>query len=300
MSVITTVEAVPSRIRVFFTFFEGRPKGEDARRVEQILSPEQLRQVNRGDEGDDDGTGRANVYVNSLREAQNLGLIELTDGDKLRPASLPELSGASADERFIEWIEPRLLMPEQAALLSQQNFAPALAWLLMQSPLRPIPFAQAVSASINQEFGTAVQCFDLTSKERFQNLAYWAKYLGYATLVQDRSVVPDPTSAIKRRLSRIFGGNAELRVEDFLRELSALAPVFELGSVREELEGKSSTRRTEHGAQRLSASTSLALRRLADAKVIELRELSDAGVRIISVGDLQQRVSHVALSGSVA
>lgn len=300
MSVITTVEAVPSRIRVFFTFFEGRPKGEDARRVEQMLSPEQLRQAARGDEADDDGTTRANVYVNSLREAQNLGLVELVDGDRLCPTALPARSGASADERFIEWIEPRLLVPDQALRFSQQNFAPALAWLLMQSPLHPIPFAKNVSASINHEFGTEVQCFDLTSKERFQNLAYWAKYLGYATLVQDRSVVPDPTSAIRRRLPRIFGRNAELRVEEFLRELAGLTPVFELGSVREELESKSAARRAEQGSQRLSASTSLALRRLADAKLLELRELSDAGVRIINVGDMQQRVSHVALARRLA
>jgi hypothetical protein len=300
VSVITTVEAVPSRIRLFFNFFEARPKGEDARRVEQMLSPEPLRKASGGDEAVDDGTARANVYAHSLNEVLNLGLVERVEGDKLRPAALAELKGPSADERLIEWIEPRLLMPEQAALLSQQNFAPALAWLLMQSPLHPIRFAKNVSADIAQEFGTEVQSFDLTNKERFQNLAYWAKYLGYATLVQERSVVPDPTSAIKRHLPRIFARSPELRVEDFLRELAALAPVFELGSVREELEGKSSARRAEQGSQRLSASTSLALRRLADAKVLELRELSDAGVRILSVGDLQQRVSHVALTRSVA
>lgn len=294
MSVITTVEAVPSRLRAFYAFFRGRPKGEDAARVEHMLSPAPLRQPGKNEEAEGDEAGRANVYRNSLREALNLKLLE-EEGDRLRPTGIVSGEATSLDEQFLRWVEPRLLDPAQAAVYEQRSVAYALAWLLMQSPLLPIPFAQNVATRIKREFSEEADAFDLTSKERFQNLAYWAKYLGYATLLQDRCVVADPTLAMKRLLPGVFTHHTELRVDDFFRALAALVPVFEEGVIREELEGRSESQRGRAASQRLSGSTSLALRRLSDAKIVELRELSDAGVRILDLGDVQQRVSHIAL-----
>jgi len=285
MSVITTVEAVPNRIRLFFDVMSEKPKGEDAEKLEAQLAPGVLRTKESAPEGEDQSP--AAVYRNPLREATKLQVVTERD----RKLFGPDMPKGGSD--FLDWVEPRLLKKEEATKYEQSLVPYSVAWLLMQSPLKPLPFAQNYKTQIEKDYGSGYDSFDLTSKERFQNLAYWTRYLGYSAFMTDRSVVCDPTVALRRKLPVIFANNEELRVADFFGALAEEVSVFEGGSVREELESALAKVRGARVDQRLSQSTSLALVRLEAEGVLQLRELSDAAVKILDLGDGQRRVSHL-------
>ncbi len=294
MSVVTTVEAVPSRLRLIFDYFCAKTHSETLERIENLMSPPVLRH------GGDDGDNPAVMFRNTLREAYSLKMVEENDG-KLRFASeLQDKKRKDIDTLFVDWIEPRLLNPSINAEFQQENVALAFAWLLMQSPLRPLQFGENHAGLIRQQFGEGADVFDLTNKERFQNLAYWARYLGYCTLIGDRSVVADPTCALARWLPRIFATEKELSIDSLLRELATKVPVLEDGAIRRRLEGDLVANSLQRDPQRLSQSTSLALTRLAERGKIAFKDLSDAKNRILDLGDKMQRVSHVVLLGREA
>lgn len=286
MSVLTTVEAVPNRLRLFFDFLSGKLKGEDPDRMQALLSPGALQTKELAPESSDQSP--SGVYQNPLREAIRLQIAKVVDGKFVGP----EFSDGK--QSFADWIEQRLLRKHEAEQHGQRWVPYAFAWLLMQSPLRPLPFGDNYSPRIEKDFGPEYECFDLTSKERFQNLGYWACHLGYGTFLADRALIPDPTPALMSKLSIVFNGNSDLRIGDFMSALAEQVSVFEGGAVREELEAVLAKQRGAREEQRLSQATSLALLRLESRGVIALRELSDAAVRILDLGASgTRRVSHI-------
>ena len=294
MSVVTTVEAVPNRLRLIFDYFCGKTQSEPIERIENLMSPPALRHG--GNDWDIDNP--ALVLRNTLREAYALKMVEESDGKLRFAGEIQDKRRRDIDTLFVDWVENRLLAPSINDEYRQENVAPALAWLLMQSPLRPLPFRENHADLIRQQFGEGSNVFDLTNKERFQNLVYWARYLGYCTLIGNRSVVPDPSGALSRWMPRIFGGVKEMTVENLLRELAAKVPVLEEGAVRRRLEGDLVADPLRRDPNRLSQSTSLALKRLAVRGKIAFKDLSDAHNRILDLGDKTQRVSHVVLLGN--
>lgn len=289
MSVITTVEAVPSRLRLIFEHFYEKNQVETTERLENLLSPPALRHG--GDEGE--GGGAATIFNNALREAYALGIVEESEG-KVKFAAAPLAKGKKdIDEVFIDWIEPRLLEPNLSIEFRQENFAPALAWLLMQSPLQPLPFSETPVGIIHRQLGQGVEeSLGLTNKERFQNLAYWARYLGYCSLINGRAVIADPTGALTRWLPRLLTKGSEVSIDNLIRDLALKVPVFDGGGVRQRIEEMSSDRPE---VRRISQSTALALKRLEERGLVVLKDLSDAQNRIMDLGDRTQRVSHILL-----
>lgn len=297
MSVITTVEATPSRLRLFFTSMIGRPLASTRDKLSALMAPAPLR---RGGADGDEG-GSANVFSNSLREALAIGIVEAEDPDQIRPgARMPSHLGADTDATFKAWIEPRLLNQTEATSAQQENVPSALAWLLLQDPLRPIPFAVELRNLLATQFDETSP-FDLSAKERFQNLVYWAHYLGLASLGPGRAVIADPTRAIERHLPAVFGGKSEVPIDHACRALADTLPCLDGGSARSMVESQLKSPLGPEGHQRLSRSYSLALKRLEYRKVISFRDLSDAQIRILDLGDgKMQRVSHlIAGEGSV-
>lgn len=290
MSVVTTVEAVPSRLRLIFEYFIGKSQPESFERVEGLMSPPALRH------GADaaDGDNPANLFRNTLREAYAMKMLEECDGKLRFPDPPVDKKRKDIDALFIDWVEPRLLASDASATFQQENVAPAIAWLLMQSPLRPLSFGDNYAGLIRQQLGENSDIFDLTNKERFQNLAYWARYLGYCTLIGARAVVADPSGALARWLPRVFAGEDEMTIDNLIRELAQRVPVLEEGVIRRRIEDAAiDTARRD--PQRLSQSTSLALKRLAERGRIAFKDLSDAQNRILDLGDRTQRISHVVI-----
>jgi len=304
MSIITTAQAVPSRLFAIYAALYDSEKGEVKAHIEAWATPPSLSDRRT----DDDGEQNTTLFSNSLAEARRVGLVEEMD-DKLRLTADARNSGRSDDDieqRFLDYMRQVLFDADRAAETQQSSFMLALCWFLSSNPLRPMNFKDAPQNSIKSQIGDHAGRTQLTSINRYQNFLYWARYLGFATIVggsnnpddvTSRKVVPDPVKAIERALPHVFSETKELPIEQFLARLSAIYPVFETGSVREEFDAMRVTVATDRD-KRLSVTTSLALQRLSDRQKITLSSVADASPRILDFGSREGRVSHIAVRGT--
>jgi hypothetical protein len=196
-----------------------------------------------------------------------------------------------------------LFDPARAAETQQGGFMIALSWFLSSNPLRPMNFSEAPQNGLKAEVGEYASKTELTSLHRYQNFLYWARYLGFATIVgggsdaedvTSRRAIPDPLKAIESALPEIFADTNDLPIEHFLRRLAAIFPVFETGSVRQEFEAMRLTPVAD-GDKRLSIATSLALQRLVDRQRLTMTSVADAAGRILDFGSREGRASRVQL-----
>jgi hypothetical protein len=211
--------------------------------------------------------------------------------------------GKDSEAYFLAYMRRTLFDPDRAAETQQLGFMIALSWFLSLSPLRPMSFSEPPQNSLKAQIGDHASKTELTSLNRYQNFLYWARYLGFATIVggsndpedvTSRRVIPDPAKAIESALPAIFSETNDLPVEQFLTRLSAIFPVFESGSVRQNFEAMRSTAVVALD-QRLSIATSLALRRLVDRQLLTMTSVADAASRILDFGSREERVSRIAL-----
>lgn len=301
MSIVTTAQAVPSRLFAIYAALFDSDSGEVKDRIESWATPPSLS----GRGADDDGEPTTTLFSNALQEARRIGLVEESD-DKLKltvEARGGGKKGRESEAYFLAYMKQTLFDPARAAETQQAGFMIALAWFLSANPLRPMNFSEAPQVGMRAEIGDHAQKTELTSLNRYQNFLYWARYLGFATIVggardaddlNARRVIPDPVRAIDAALPAIFSEANELPIEQFLTRLSGIFPVFEKGSVREEFEAMRLTPMIDIH-QRLSITTSIALQRLVDRQRLHLGSVADAPARILDFGNREGRVSHVAL-----
>jgi hypothetical protein len=301
MSIVTTAQAVPSRLYSLYSSLVDNPDGEVRERLEGWATPSSLR--TRGGT-DEDGETATTLFTNTLAEAKRLGLVEEI-GDRLRiPTEAREGFSRKTEheERFRAYLTRTLFDPSRAAETQQAGFMLALAWFLTLNPMVPIGFATAPQNLLRSGLGEQYLRTELTSLNRYQNFLYWARYLGFATLFgardQDegkdaRRVFPDPYIAIASALPTIFSFNRELSGEAFMGRLAGIFPVFEGGSVRQEIEQMSGSS-PYSSDRRLSPATSLALQRLADRQRIEMITRADAPPLLLDLGGRMERVTHIA------
>jgi hypothetical protein len=162
-------------------------------------------------------------------------------------------------------------------------------------------FSEGPQIALRIEIGDHASKTELTSINRYQNFLYWARYLGFATIVggrdtddsRSRRAIPDPARAIEAALPAIFAADDKLPIEAFLSRLSAIFPVFETGSIRKDYDAMR-LKPPVDTAHRLSIATSIALQRLADRQRITLSVVPDAPARVLDFGVREGRVSHVA------
>jgi hypothetical protein len=301
MSVVTTFEAVPSRLYAIYAALFDSEGGEVKDRIEAWATPPSLS----GRGGDDDGQPTTMLFSNTLLEARRLGLVEEAD-DKLRLSGQSRggaKKGADNEALFKAYMRATLFDPARAAETMQAGFMFAMAWFLSANPLRPMNFSEPPQNAIKGQIGEHAGRTELTNLSSFQNFLYWARYLGFATIVgggreaedlTSRRVFPDPVKAIEAVLPAIFSEANDLSIDQFLARLSAIYPVFETGSVRQEYEALRLAPLSD-GGRRLSVATSVALQRLADRQRLTLTKVADASARILDFGLREERVSRVAL-----
>ena len=292
MSIVTNFQAVPSRLLSVYAAVAETEDGVLRENLESWATPPSL--STRGG-GDEDG-GSTALFTNSLSEARRLGLVE-EEGDRLIvPESARGKGGRNADlqAHFLSYLRETLFDPERAASAGQAGVLIALAWFLTKSPLQPVGFSDAPQNQLRTDLGQFAERAELGSTSSFQNLLYWARFLGFATVVGDagsRRAFPDPSRAISAVLDRVLPDNSWVDIDVFLNRLAAIYPVLEGGSVREEVEASSTVPPANDG--RLSVASSLALQRLADRGSISLDVVADAKARILDFGGSTKRVSRV-------
>lgn len=288
MSIVSVAEAMPNRLLAIYGALLARTGGETRERLKAQMVPPSLR-------GGRDNQSTA-VFDASLREARAIGLVT-EDGDNLAvpPAAHPK-PRQKEDEAFRAHVLRVLCDETLADETGQSNVAPALAWLLMQDPLRPMPWSENPLPIITRQL-VGGDSLDLGNASRLQTLAYWARCLGFARLVGAGQVyiVPDPHDAISRLLPEVFDIGAPLRAREFRKRLADLCPVLEDGSIRARIEQQARDEVVRANPQRLSRSTSLALLRLESSGRIELQERHDSEVCLLDLGTSERRFHFVAM-----
>lgn len=313
MSVISSVSALPNRLHLLLKQLASHPNGIMREKLAEMMSPPSLM---RGK--------KANIFLQVLREAIQIGLvvqIETETGEK-RLQITTDVQDLD-DKNFLHLIEQRLLQDPIDLLRTRGLFPEALTWFLMQDPLTPIFWdknvRKMVVEAVERDMGDQSESFELSNKARFQNLVYWARFLGYAvklgftatelsedadvdedelqTADQDVAkatayVLPDPTVAISRHLPAIFGDKSQLSVDEFIEAWASFLPVLEGGAIREALERQARPELARQ-ARTFSRATSLALRRLSQRGVITLQTLSDAEKYLLDYGRETSPVSHI-------
>lgn len=283
MSVISTLEAVPNRLHILWTMLREAGKGGLERDVlQRIVVPESL------SSGDEEEKGeKLNAYRNALAELVRSGFATYKNN--------VVLLADTESTQFIECIERNLLPPDINVSGEHGSLAGAIAWLLTREPTNPLPWDSAPQSVLREDFGEGAETFDVTSKERWQNLAYWARFLGYATLAEvagQAFVIPDPKIVLYRHLDETLPSGEETPIGVYLSRLAKVTPVFEGGTARRVVEDRLPVTR-RRPLRQLSAATSFALRRLQFAGDLRPIRRDDAEIWV-APGLYDGRVSHFA------
>jgi hypothetical protein len=293
MSIITTWEAVPSRLYSLFASLVDALSGEDREKFEAIATPPSLR--NKSEEEDATST---NLFSNALREAVAMGLVEMADG-KLRVTDRARSFTKTYEDKeqaFRRFMLDVLLDETKAAAADQSSFMAALAWFLTKSPFKPISFKADPNADLKVDLGDKAAQTGLNVIANYQNFLYWARYLGFATIVGGRDgeadrdgryIFPDPIDVIKAVVQK------EVPVEQFVARLAAIFPVFEAGAVRQRMVSSPDGVGSGAVGTKLSQATSLALQRMESNQVLNLRRDADAPMIILDLGRTERRISHI-------
>lgn len=303
MSIITTWEAVPSRLFSLYASLIVHSAGESRIRLEGLATPPSL--SNRGTS--EEGAGTTTLFNRALGEALNVGLLD-ADGDRLRisdAARRVSERGGSLEDSFRRFMIEVLFNQERAEVAQQGAFMLALAWFLTKSPLIPQSFRNDPQSLLRSDLGDRSGETELKVVSDYQNFLYWARFLGFATIVGGRDAdenkdarwaFPDPLAAIDPVLTVLFGKDNELSIGAFMARLCDIYPVFEGGTVRQQIESISGS--SPYADQRrLSPATSIALQRLQDRKRLELVSRADAPIVILDLGVRELRVSHIVKKG---
>lgn len=282
---ITLVGATPNRLSALYSHLaEEGEQGQERTRLASLVGPTSLAKS--------DEAGEDNAFIDCLAVGSDLGLL-VVDGDTIRLTSPP--SGGKVNA-FAEELAARLVDQVASATTPDGAVAGAIAWMLCQDPRTPLKWTGSASVMLRkQQFRPDVAAdFGMTNDSRFQQAVYWARALGFVTRTNlgEEMVVPDPTRAIERRLDKLLPHGTEKLLSLFLAELADGCPVFEGGSVRTEVEDLLRPElRREPG--NVSVSTALALHRLKQRGVIDLRRLDDGRVLFVEGLLDDGRVSHI-------
>jgi hypothetical protein len=257
VSVLTIFEATPNRVKSLarLALYLG-PSSRDVLREHLMPTKEDAAQ-----------------FGQLLRETARLGFLEEHEGKFSLGPSI-EKADIDDDQRFLNHVEVALLGPSD---VSGDNypFRFALSWLLTQSSGVSIPWSSDQHLSMLEQM-EGKDLYEVGNEGRFAMLCYWARFLGFAASLDIRGakvVIPDPTEAIARHLPKRCPEKSRISVTHFLERMAEPLPVIEGGSARRQVEERF---RAKRAANQLSVSTSLALWRLEERKVIKLLNLADA------------------------
>lgn len=304
MSVLNNFPAIPSRIAIAceYLHFLGA-KGDLRDSVERQLSPLKKAESDETESSDGKTDGRT-ISSFVIDELLKLGLSSLDEQRVLRLDNnylSMDVSEGHWAESLRQVLLTKMVFPEQAEKSDQASMPDAISWLLIQDPYGRLPFSGGAHAElIVRQLGqqdplrTAIG-----NNQRFQNLIYWARYLGFAERVALKiggsavdMIVPDPTEALARIMPGIFMGQRELPIQAFLQRAAEFCPVLDGGSARVGLEERL-LEGFEPKVRCLSRTMSLALFRLQARNVLKLEKPSDAHAWLLDLGKAQESVSHV-------
>lgn len=272
MSLISKLTASPNRVEMLVDFLKTNSKKFTKKDLELMFSP-------------DSGSVFKEVY--SVVEMFNL-LVMRED--------IVYHNIENKKKKNNEIIKKSLFNSED---IQNYNFNLSLTWLLVQNPKELINFKDNVGNKFIRDLTEQVLETELTNNARFQHFIYWCEYLGFVNKISisgETFICPDPTQVIKDELEISFKKGGRYSVKDFFIKLSTSIPVLEYGVIREKVnsmlrDGLSLASDT------LSYSTSLAIIRLEQEKIISFESKSDAEIVTLLDGTINHRISHIKYLG---
>ncbi len=276
---ITQVGATPNRLAILFGLVQAAgAEGLDRESLEAVATPDSLT--------DDPEAGVDNAFRQSLSAAEDIGLIRMEAGRLY--------SNEPSPSSFLSSVE-RLTLSEPASIVEARGWlAGAIGWLLCQDPLHPLAFGSSAARNrLRSQLGDLD--FGMTNDSRWQNVAYWARALGYAERAPmgEEMIVPDPTRAITRHITTVLSPGVRTPLRKFLADLAEVSPVLDGGRLRREVESAANIQTESHA---ISISMALALIRLRQRDEVELIESSDAD-RITVDAASKLFVTHIVRKG---
>lgn len=273
MSVFSNVESVPSRVRGVFRYLLVQ-KGQSAT-LESIiaaLAPDSL--------SDTGQPLRKDAVKDTLGVCIEMGLLTrredlLAIQQNLAP---PERDPLTGDDLLASTLSRLVFTPDDTTNPNAE-FGRALAWLLTLDPYGP-----TVTWSVAEERLKGSDAATLGFQNaRFGNLYHWSVFLGYARSDgKGLALIPDPTAAVRRSLSRLLAPGVKKSIVDVLEQLSKSDPVLDGGTYRTEVDRWAAP---DASRTQVSRSLSLSLKRLQEEGFIDLKYGADARNRTLLFKD---------------
>jgi hypothetical protein len=221
MRIYTTVEAVPSRIVAVVRLLAATgPMPEDE--LSALLQPPT---TNPSGSGIIDKVLPAAVECGIIiRNNRRYGLAE---------GIFPPKTKAEDIDNILPKVLARLVLQPQVN--GQENlFALICSWFLHR-PVDGIPRDPAdVKGALAQD-GLSLAEAGAAITNRFHNIIYWLRYLGFAVQTGDRfgeGLIPDPTLFLRRHLDELIPPGEDLEIHRFISILGTVCPVLDGGVVR--------------------------------------------------------------------
>jgi hypothetical protein len=253
-----------------------------------LFSPRGLRRQN--PEGDSSDSSTRQV----LSACRSLGVLESVDGDDGRLRLGASLRANGKPGNLLEYLERVLLEPETADSHGQAAVPLALSWFLAQDPTRPLRL-ENVRDLLERQQGEIPGSYSLTNAQTFQNLFYWAQYLGFGWRTnagRGDEAIPDPTTAIGRHLAEVIPSNESIPLHVALERLAHSLPVMEGGLARIVVDDRM-TEAYRRPGDRLSRSTSFALVRLQHRRSVALENFADARITVLDTLPVARPFTHI-------
>jgi hypothetical protein len=114
------------------------------------------------------------------------------------------------------------------------GFAMLCAWLLHQGA-SDMPKDRGGLKKALQEQGFSLEELQIQNDGRWDNLVYWARYLGLLRQMREgpcAGLVPDPTLFLQRHLAQLLPAGEDVEARTFRTRVGELCPVLDGGSVR--------------------------------------------------------------------
>jgi hypothetical protein len=281
MSVITAVACVPSRVRALVEIAANEPS-LSRRELQQrmVPLPQQL--------GD---------FRNLLSETVKLNLLVEDKETRTYSASIKLTDDVLGDETAFrnlcldELISGPLNQKDHNAAVLR-----ALSWFLTRKLGTHTGWSDEFKTLVSKDLD-GEDFFELSSTAISQMLGYWAQYLGFAewyAAKKIRYINPDPTRVLSNFIPIILEKEKNLSITTLFNELGTRIPIFELGSIRNKIEDRLKIKREK---QSISYSTSFALMRLQQRKLIKLEHKSDSETWLLTgINGKTTRISHIMLN----
>ena len=271
MSLLHTVESVPSRVRGLFSYLLTLEGGIAHGDLVRTLSPQIL--------NDNQHCARK-----TIKEAQELELIEIN-----QDTIVTLHAGLQVDERdpknrslvteMLPSIITRLAFTNPKNI-QNYNLGQAIAWVLTRSLFdKPLDWNQA-----ENELGK-VHPLGLNDV-RFGNLVHWITYLGFAR-EEGTALVADPTIAVRRALKTVLLDQSTKDLSNVIQTLANKLSVIDGGNHNKDLLKKNPNLAAADG--QVSPSLSIALLRLKEEGFIKLEHRADSPVpKTLCIADVEE------------